>query len=163
MSFRQNVLSARYFPTKCPFGKMTFGKCLSARCLSARWADTCLATVEQHYKERRPRTICKGLRILHDNARPIKLGLCRIRWILWGLWSFSIHLTAQISLPVTSGCLTTLNCICLEEILRPTTSLEVPFSSVSKPSPNKSTKKLFISGWSGWNSVFRIRGNILNI
>ena len=39
--------------------------------------NTCLAAVEQHYKEWRPRTICKGLRILHDNARPHKTRLVK--------------------------------------------------------------------------------------
>ena len=41
------------------------------------YATTCLAAVEQHYKERRSRTICKCLRILHDNARPHKTRLVK--------------------------------------------------------------------------------------
>ena len=41
------------------------------------YAYSCIAAVEQHYKERRPRTICKGLRILHDNARPHKTRLVK--------------------------------------------------------------------------------------
>ena len=41
------------------------------------YANSCIAAVEQHYKERRPRTICKGLRILHDNARPHKTRLVK--------------------------------------------------------------------------------------
>ena len=128
------------------------------------YATTCLAAGEQHYKERRPRTICKGLRILHDNARPHKTRLVKDTLDSLGVVELQHPpYSPDLSLSVTSGCLTTSNCICLEEILRPTTSLEVPFSSISKPSPKNSTKKLFINGWSGWNSVFRIRGNILNI
>ena len=41
------------------------------------YAITYLAAVEQHYKERCPSTICKGLRILHDNARPHKTRLVK--------------------------------------------------------------------------------------
>ena len=41
------------------------------------YAYSCIAAVKQHYKERRPRTICKGLRILHDNARPHKTRLVK--------------------------------------------------------------------------------------
>ena len=41
------------------------------------YATTCLAAVEQHYKERRPRTVSKGLRIIHDIARSHKTRLVK--------------------------------------------------------------------------------------
>ena len=36
-----------------------------------------LLQFEQHYKERRPRTICKGLHLLHDNARTSQNSLVK--------------------------------------------------------------------------------------
>ena len=73
--FGHKVLYTIFFDTHESVAQICLPKC--QRVTGEYYATTCLAAVEQHYKERRPRTICKGLQILHDNARPHKTRLVK--------------------------------------------------------------------------------------
>ena len=72
--FGRKVLYTIFFDAHGSVGQICLPK---GQRVTGEYATTCLAAVEQHYKERRPRTICKALRILHDNARPHKTPLVK--------------------------------------------------------------------------------------
>ena len=116
------------------------------------YATECLPAVEKMYKSIRPSRACKGMRLLHDNARPHKTSQVKEKIQNMGL----IELEHPPYSPDLSPCDFWLFDILkksLGDILITMSKLERRFISASKISPKMSTERPFTSGLKDFNFV----------